>query len=79
MARLDWPGLLRAGLQGLHLHPDAFWRLTPMELKLMLGADSHQAALTRADLDALAAAFPDQKGNGSDDRYSRDGVPDRLA
>lgn len=72
MASLDWPGLLRAGLQGLGLQPDAFWRLTPIELKLMLGADNRPAALTRAGLNELAAAFPDQKGKGSDDGYSGD-------
>jgi uncharacterized phage protein (TIGR02216 family) len=26
--RLDWPGLMRAGMQGLGLHPDVFWRLS---------------------------------------------------
>ncbi len=71
MARLDWPGLLRAGLQGLRLTPEAFWRLTPIELKLMLGADGTGPGLTRAGLDALTAAFPDHKGQGTDDRDSR--------
>lgn len=72
MAGLDWPGLLRAGLQGLHLQPDAFWRLTPIELKLMLGAENRSAAMTRAGMTALAAAFPDQKGKGPDDGHSGD-------
>lgn len=72
MASLDWPGLLRAGLHGLHLQPDAFWRLTPIELKLMLGAENHLAALSRADLNKLAAAFPDNKGKGLDDGHSGD-------
>ncbi len=79
MAGLDWQGLLRAGLQGLHLQPDAFWRLTPIELKLMLGAENRSAALSRARLDELAAAFPDHKGTGSDDGYSGDGGADRFA
>ena len=56
---IDWPGLMRAGLSGLGLSPDAFWRLTPVELKIMLGADRGKPALTRARLDELAAAFPD--------------------
>lgn len=34
---MDWPALMRAGVQGLGLQPDAFWRLTPAELQLMLG------------------------------------------
>ena len=71
MARLDWPGLLRAGLQGLALTPEAFWRLTPIELKLMLGAEGAGPGLTRAGLDALSAAFPDHKGLGTDDRDSQ--------
>ena len=39
MNLIDWPGLVRAGLGRLHLHPDAFWRLTPVELQIMLGAE----------------------------------------
>ena len=34
---LDWAGLMRAGLRGLGLTPEAFWRLTPAELAMMLG------------------------------------------
>ncbi len=79
MARLDWPGLLRAGLQGLRLTPAEFWRLSPIELKLMLGAEGREAALTCAGLEALAAAFPDQKGPDIDDGHSRTGGPDHLA
>ncbi len=71
MAGLDWPGLLRAGLQSLRLKPEEFWRLTPAELKLMLGADSPDVALSRARLDELTAAFPDQKGPDADDGHSR--------
>ena len=26
----DWPGLMQAGLKGLRLTPDQFWRLTPL-------------------------------------------------
>jgi len=60
---------MRAGMQGLGLAPEAFWRLTPAELKIMLGADRIAPSLTRARLDELAAAFPDiTKGreNGGD-------------
>ena len=64
-SRIDWPGLMRAGMLGLGLAPEAFWRLTPVELKIMLGAGLATLALTRARLDELAAAFPDvSKGNG---------------
>ena len=34
---LDWPALMRAGMQGLRLTPDAFWALTPAEFQMMLG------------------------------------------
>lgn len=55
----DWPGLMRAGLRHLRLTPEAFWRLTPVELLLMLGVEAGSAPLTRAGLEALARAFPD--------------------
>ena len=63
-ARIDWPGLLRAGLQGLGLEPEAFWRLTPVELRIMLGVEQALPPLTRARLAELAAGFPDVKGPG---------------
>ncbi|MCU0815480.1 MAG: phage tail assembly chaperone [Cypionkella sp.] len=56
---IDWPGLLRIGLRELRLEPAAFWRLTPVELRLMLGAEAAAPPLTRARLEELAAAFPD--------------------
>jgi uncharacterized phage protein (TIGR02216 family) len=56
---LDWPGMVRAGLQRLCLTPDVFWRLTPAELRLMLGEGGQGGRLTRAGLEALAARFPD--------------------
>ncbi|RFU13184.1 phage tail assembly chaperone [Rhodobacteraceae bacterium W635] len=61
-ARLfDWPGLMRAGMQGLGLTPAAFWALTPAELLLMLGEPTATTPLGRAGLEALAARFPDHK------------------
>lgn len=62
---MDWPGLMRAGLTrqalgGLGLLPEVFWRLTPVELRIMLGTDSAAAPLTRVRLEELAAAFPDR-------------------
>ncbi|QYZ70885.1 rcc01693 family protein [Neotabrizicola shimadae] len=57
--RLDWPGLMRAGLRVLRLEPERFWRLTPVELRMMLGIEAGSAPLTRARLAELAAAFPD--------------------
>jgi uncharacterized phage protein (TIGR02216 family) len=65
MNRIDWAGLMRAGIGHLGLHPDQFWRLSPVELQIMLGAEAVVPPLTRARLDELAAAYPDQ-GKGED-------------
>lgn len=59
--RIDWAGLMRAGLTGLGLTPEAFWRLTPVELRMMLGAEAVAPPLTRARLEELVAAFPDTR------------------
>lgn len=58
--RFDWPALMRAGMQGLRLTPDQFWRLTPAELRLMLGQGGAQAPMNRAGLEALQTAYPDK-------------------
>lgn len=60
MAGFDWPLLMRAGMRGLGLAPEVFWRLTPAELALMLGAGEGGGPLGRARLEELAAAFPDR-------------------
>lgn len=66
MSGFDWPGLMRAGMQGLGLRPGEFWALTPAELWLMLGPETGAAPLTRARLAELAQAFPDEvKGTGN--------------
>lgn len=56
---LDWSGLMRVGLFELGLSPDRFWRLTPVELRIMSQAEVIVAPLTRARLEELARAFPD--------------------
>lgn len=66
MSGLDWPGLMRAGMQGLRLRPEQFWALSPAELLLMLGQGGGDAPLSRARLEALAEAYPD-KIEGTDD------------
>ena len=55
----DWPALMAAGVRGLGLDPKAFWALTPAELSVMLSPQTSPAALSRAELDALVAAYPD--------------------
>lgn len=62
---MEWPALMRAGVQGLGLQPDAFWRLTPAELQLMLGDAAEAAPLLSGGLGALMAAYPD-KSDGSE-------------
>lgn len=76
MTAIDWAGLIRVGLHGLGLEPVGFWRLTPVELRLMLGAQASDAPLTRARLAELAAAFPDvakETSHGADRRAARSG------
>jgi uncharacterized phage protein (TIGR02216 family) len=63
---IDWPALLRAGLHGLRLTPEEFWRLTPAELQLMLGLENRSGNFSRARLEELAAAYPDAKREPSD-------------
>ncbi|MGL5008961.1 MAG: rcc01693 family protein [Paracoccaceae bacterium] len=66
MALIDWRGLMRVGLHDLGLRPEEFWRLTPVELRIMMGVDQATPPLTRARLGELAAAFPDVR-KGKDD------------
>ncbi len=56
---------MRAGLGQLRLTPDQFWRLSPVELRIMLGSEAAIPPLTKTRLDELAAAYPDQ-GKGKD-------------
>lgn len=56
---MDWAGLMRAGFGGLGLSPAAFWAMTPRELAAALGARAAPGPISRADLDALRARYPD--------------------
>ena len=61
---VDWPGLMRLGLGALRLTPEAFWSMTPAELRLALeGAGvlpvGGAGPMGRARLAELMAAFPD--------------------
>lgn len=64
---VDWPALMRAGLRGLGLPPEAFWRLTPAELGLMLGLGAEARPLGRARLDELLRLYPDGAGRKTED------------
>jgi uncharacterized phage protein (TIGR02216 family) len=72
MSVIDWRGLMQAGLHGLKLEPAVFWRLTPIELKIMLGREGLVPPLTRARLAELAAAFPDVRKDQGHGRYRDD-------
>jgi uncharacterized phage protein (TIGR02216 family) len=72
MTGIDWRGLMQAGLHGLGLEPAVFWRLTPVELRMMLGREQLVPPLTRARLAELAAAFPDVKKEMRDGGYRND-------
>jgi uncharacterized phage protein (TIGR02216 family) len=72
MSGIDWRGLMQAGLHGLGLEPTVFWRLTPIELRIMLGREGLVPPLTRARLAELAAAFPDVKKEEDDAGYRYD-------
>lgn len=65
---IDWPVLMRAGLHGLRLTPAQFWALTPADLALMLGQAGGRAAMTRAGLQSLLAAWPDKPNEVDDER-----------
>lgn len=67
--RMDWAGMMRAGLRDLRLHPDAFWALTPAELALMLGLEAAAPPMSRDRLAELARLYPD-------DPAPAPGVPD---
>jgi len=62
----DWAVLMKAGIAGLGLAPDEFWRLTPAELRLMLGQGAGTAPMSRNGLEALLSAYPDRNEGESD-------------
>ena len=55
-----WPDLLRLGVLRLGLTPEAFWRLSLAEWRaLTRPAPGSDKPLTRIDLEALMALYPD--------------------
>ena len=51
-----WAAALRHAVRELGLSPDAFWRLSVAEWRMLTGG---AAALGRREMDALTARFPD--------------------
>lgn len=62
MKGIDFAGLLRVGLQHLQIQPGDFWRLSPVELAVLLGVSGQGAPMDRQGLEALLRAYPDTKG-----------------
>lgn len=65
MSSFDWPALCELGITRLRLKPDEFWRLTPAELRLMVGTTA-QRPMGRDRLADLMAEFPDMTKEPSD-------------
>ena len=59
--RMDWQGLMRAGMRGLGLKPTDFWALSPAELAMMLGVEANSKLMTRSRLKLLTERYPDQQ------------------
>lgn len=76
MSAFDWPGLMRAGMGALGLHPAQFWNLIPAELVLILGDPSAVAPLDRVRLAELARAWPDKMKEDEDGTERWAGRPD---
>ncbi len=67
MSAFDWPGLMRAGMRGLGLRPEQFWKLTPAELMVMLGQGAGAPPFGRAQLAALERRLGGQERVEKDD------------
>lgn len=67
MSTLDWPSLMKVGLRGLRLSPEAFWALTPAEFQLMLDDPGKTGPLLSTGLDALMAVYPDKESKDEGD------------
>lgn len=61
-----WDAAMTAGLGILRLAPRDFWSMTPRELDAALrgalGLVAMSPAMTRSDLVALMASYPDSEG-----------------
>ena len=62
MGQFDWAAILKAGVRGTGLPPDAIWKLSPAELLLLVGPEVGGKPLGRSGLDALLTHFPDEDG-----------------
>ncbi len=70
----DWPAMMRAGIAGLGLAPEAFWALTPAELRLLLGPPE-PTPMDRTRLSDLMRSFPDTPAKPPADRPTDTQIP----
>lgn len=60
MSLVPWSALLATAAR-MGVTPEAFWRLSLVEWRLLAaGANPAPVAMARAELEALAARFPDR-------------------
>ncbi|MBX9468251.1 MAG: phage tail assembly chaperone [Rhizobium sp.] len=59
MRPFPWGAAMTLGLSRLRLSPDVFWRLSLLELSAMAGVFGQAAGLSRREVEALMARFPD--------------------
>ncbi len=57
--RTPWGGMLQTAA-ALALPPEAFWRLSLMEWRMLTTVPASAAPMGRGDLDRLAEAWPDE-------------------
>ncbi len=56
---MDWGEALKAAL-AMGVAPEAFWRLSLTEWRMLAGPAAGTAPMSRRELDALRAAWPDE-------------------
>lgn len=58
-ALFPWASVIRLALCHLRLSPETFWRMSLVELNGLLADERRIGPVSRRDLAALMAAFPD--------------------
>ena len=58
---LEWGEALRAAL-AMGVGPEAFWRLSLKEWRMLVGPATGAAPMSRQELEALSETWPDGKG-----------------
>lgn len=56
---MNWAVMMRLAAERFGVTPEAFWRLSLVEWRALTGRPE-AAAMTRVDLERMAAAWPDE-------------------